>query len=173
MGKIIFQIAFALCLITGQSHAQESNLKTKPASKEDMVGTWQVVAFMPGSFGEENADSDLLAPSQVFGFYEDEHVRSLVSDEKKDLSYTLDDLESRFGSRPQKIHYHFIEPGLLAITIDEKRELGTLWQTHIVTDTHQMGGLETRKGDLIMGMTPTKDSPNDAFRYIRIMQKVQ
>jgi hypothetical protein len=79
----------------------------------------------------------------------------------------------RFGKKPQNIHYNFIKNGLMAITTDKNREIGTLWQAHRVDEAGILNDLQTQQGDVIMGMTPEKNSKTDDFRYIRIMRKVQ
>ena len=158
-----------LCL----SFTHLAQAQTKPAQKADLIGTWQVVAFFPGSFALNNPDSDLLLPSQIYGFYEDNHMRSLTDDKAKEFNYTLDELESRFGNRPQKLHYQVIEAGLVATTIDEKQQIGSLWQSYIATDDHKIEGLPTQKGDLIMGMIPhDKSTPAGQFSYIRVLRAV-
>jgi hypothetical protein len=171
MGKFILQLALALSLLTTQAHAQNTDAQTRPIKPEEIIGTWGVVAFMPGSFGEKYPSSDYLTPSQIYGFYEDGHMRNLVSDENKQFNYNLEELEQRFGERPSTINYKFLADGIVAITVDEKKEIGTLWQAHIITENHMIKDIPAQKGDLIMGMTPEKESENDDFRYIRLMRK--
>ena len=127
MGKFILQLVLALSLLTTQAHAQNTDAQTRPIKPEEIIGTWGVVAFMPGSFGEKYPSSDYLTPSQIYGFYEDGHMRNLVSSENKQFNYNLEELEQRFGERPSTINYKFLADGIVAITVDEKKEIGTLW----------------------------------------------
>lgn len=171
MGKVLLQLTLTLSLITSQAFAQETEPKTRPVKPDELIGTWGVLAFMPGSFGEENPKSDHLAPSQIYGFYKDGHVRTLVSNEDKQFNYTLDELEKRFGERPSKLNYKFLGDGIIAITIDEEQKIGTVWQAHIITKTHTIKNIFAQEGDLLMGMTPKADSENKNFRYIRLMRR--
>lgn len=171
MGKFIFHITLALSLITTQAFAQTGQEQTRPIKPEEIIGTWGVIAFMPGSFGEKYPSSDYLTPTQMYGFYEDGHMRNLVSDENKQFDYNLEELEQRFGGRPSTINYKFLADGIVAITVDEEQEIGTLWQAHIITENHMIKDIPAQTGDLLMGMTPEKGSDNDNFRYIRLMRR--
>lgn len=159
--------------INAKTYAQNPEPQSTPIQKQDIIGTWRVIAFFPGTFGEKYPDSDLLTPSQIYGFYESNHLRSIVSDKNKTFTYNLQELENRFGDRPKNIKYSFIRDGLVAITTDDKRETGILWQVHRTNEAGEISGLQTQKDDLIMGMTPEKMSKTDDFRYIRILRKIQ
>lgn len=146
-------------------------IKLQLAQKSDIVGAWKVVAFIPGSFGDKNPTSDLLSPSQLYGFYEDGLVRSLTSDEKKTFAQNLNELSQHFSNRERKIHWQTPETGLMAITINPEKTIGTLWQTSIAVEDGTYNGIPLLKGDMIQAMTPDTKSSNNNARFIRILRK--
>ncbi|MFT7145031.1 MAG: hypothetical protein ACI9TY_001111 [Alphaproteobacteria bacterium] len=168
--KKIF-ILFALFAFINNTTQAENLTEKVSANKNNLIGAWHVVTFLPGSFGQQYSDSDYLAPSQIYGFYDDGHMRSLVSDQAK--AYTQDrfELESHFTNKPAKLHYQFLDDQHIAITIDEKGDIGTVWKTHIVDEDETFNGIPLQKGDMLMGMTAPKSDKTDKLRYIRVMRK--
>lgn len=143
----------------------------EPATKEKLVGTWQVFAIFGGRFEAENPESHYLAKSQIYGFYEDGHMRSLTADQEKSYTQNLTELEAQFGKRPATLHYEVLEDGLVATTVDPKRQIGTLWDARIALEEGEYNGVALEKGDLIMAMTPKKGETENTPRYLRIMRK--
>tara|TARA_R110000868_G_scaffold262401_2_gene521104 strand:+ start:81331 stop:81852 length:522 start_codon:yes stop_codon:yes gene_type:complete len=173
MKKLLQLLALSSVMFTSIAFASAENANERHANKDELVGAWRVVGFLSGSFGKHYPDSHYLAPSQIYGFYPDGHVRSLVSDKAKSYTQNLEELEAHFTNKPATLHYNFINDSHIAITIDEKQEIGTVWRAHISVEDGNLEGIPFKSGDLIMGMTPKKDDPEQKMRYIRVLRKNQ
>ncbi len=87
----------------------ESELESRPCSKEEIIGKWEMIYqdFNPNLFSKDDL---FVAPHQMFQFFDDGFVKNLAS-YNPIYAATLADWELA----PKSVQFEFKEPGVLFV----------------------------------------------------------
>lgn len=100
-------IGAALCLLTTSTAWAVGEKNSRPATKADLVGTWDLVSVRP----IRDAKDPVFFPYQRFAFAKDSSMKSMVSDKP----FTQDWLD-KFNKQPGEIDFSINEKGILSLT---------------------------------------------------------
>lgn len=113
MKQAVFSAA-VLCLFSGAASAAEN--ASRPATKKDLVGTWELVSVRP----IHDAQDPVFYPYQRYQFNADSSMKYMTSDKPFDKQ----SLE-KFRKQPAEIDF----------LVDEKGVLSMLWENRPYKET--------------------------------------